>query len=357
MGTGRRFIVFSDLHLHLWNYGASTINKRNSRLLDQIEVLGNILMYAKLHDIKEIVFTGDFFHTHSSVKSEVLWAAHHFLSFLREDHIKITFLIGNHDYSDKEGDLHSIDFFKSFGEVVEKPGIYSDIFWAMSYTEKEEELREFLDKAPVNSVVLMHQGLSQIPVNSKGFTLNEILHPSMVPDHVSGAFVGHYHSRFQVHNKKIWSPGSPMQLIWTDTQEDRGLLDVTWHPDRPIEVSQVNLEFPRFVELTEPDVICAFEQWRHRGVKCEGNFIRVKLPAKYSEIDTTLIKEDVLKNGARSCEVVYESTERGDSPLPSNQSFDSLPGLVGSYMDYRDIEVSVRKVGEQIMEGTYEPAV
>src|SRR3990167_7616811 len=156
----RRFIVFSDLHLHLWSYGASTVNGKNSRLLDQVNVLDQIRLYALTNNIKEIVFTGDFFHTHSSVRSEVLWAAHTFLSALKRENIKIIFLIGNHDYTNKEGDLHSIDFLKEFGTVVEQSGLYNDLFWAMSYTEDQNKLIKFLNEAPVNSIVLMHQGIN-----------------------------------------------------------------------------------------------------------------------------------------------------------------------------------------------------
>jgi len=331
----RRFIVFSDLHLHLWNYGATTVNRRNSRLLDQVQVLGAILMHALQNDIKEIVFTGDFFHTHSSIRSEVLWAAHTFLSSLKRENIKVTFLIGNHDYTDREGDIHSIDFLKEFGTVVEQPGLYNDFFWAMSYTEDQCKLVEFLEKAPVNSVVLMHQGLSNIPVNSKGFTINEILHPTMVPDHIAGAFVGHYHSRFQVHNKKIWSPGSPMQLTWTDTGEDRGLLDVTWHPDKPIEVIPVTLESPKFITVMEPIEAV------------EGNFVRIMT----NNLD---IKDQIIKMGARSCEVIIrEQTEPTKFHSNNSSNFDSLPSIVGAYMDHRNVEAPTRKIGEQIMEGTY----
>jgi len=299
-------------------------------------------MHAVQHDIKDIVFTGDFFHTHSSIRSEVLWAAHNFLSALKREGIKSTFIIGNHDYSDKEGDLHSIDFLKEFGDVVDKPGRYGDLFWAMSYTEDQKKLMKFLDESPVNSIVLMHQGLNGMPVNSKGFTINEILHPSMVPDHVAGAFVGHYHSRFQVHNKKIWSPGSPLQLTWTDSGEDRGLLDVIWHSDKPLEVVPINISSPRFVSLTEKDITLD---------NCEGNFIKIEIS---DNMDITNIKEKVMSYGARSCEMVRSSVERsGELSTANSGSFDSLSSIVGAYMDIKRLDMGTRKVGEQIMEGTY----
>ena len=335
-----RFVVMSDLHLHAWSYGSSIVNGRNSRLLDQVNLLAAVQTYLDENDIHTLIFTGDYFHTHSTLRSEVLWAAHTFLSWLKEAKINITFLIGNHDYADKEGDLHSLDFFKEFGTVVEKPGFYGDLFWAMSYTEDENKLKAFLDKTPKDSIVLLHQGLSQIPVTSKGFTINEILRPEMIPNYAAGAFVGHYHSRFKVKDRNIWSPGSPMQLTWTDTGEARGILDVFWTPGS-IDVREVDLDSPRFVELTGKDIS-----------ECENNFIRVRVS---SSDDFSEIKEKVLKYGARSCEMVTPDDRAQRLEIPSSESFDSLPSLVSSYMDHLQLEAPVRKIGEQIMGGTYAP--
>lgn len=337
----RRFAVLSDLHLHPWSYGSTIINGRNSRLLDQVNLLARILTYLKEQDIKELIFTGDFLHTHSIVRSEVLWAAHFFLSQLKAEKIVPLFLVGNHDYAGKAGDLHSLDFFKEFGQVVEDPGQYHNLFWAMSYTEDENKLRGFLDKTPNNSIILLHQGLSQIPVNSKGFTINEILHPDMIPTNAAGAFIGHYHSRFRIKDRNIWSPGSPMQLNWSDAGEERGILDVTCSSERPIQVREVTFDSPQFVELdgNEPE--------EKIFQNAENNFIRVRT----TNIE---LKEKILKHGARSCELVNPSSNDETPRLETNDKhFDNLSGIVSSYMEHKKLDIDTRRVGEQLIEGTY----
>ncbi|MHA2377599.1 MAG: hypothetical protein ACXAB9_15715, partial [Candidatus Thorarchaeota archaeon] len=70
-----RFIIFSDLHLHLWTYGSKLVAGRNQRLLDQINVLHQMFEYAEERGINNVFFCGDFFHTHGNLKTEVLDAA------------------------------------------------------------------------------------------------------------------------------------------------------------------------------------------------------------------------------------------------------------------------------------------
>jgi DNA repair exonuclease SbcCD nuclease subunit len=332
-----RSVIFSDLHLHPWTYGASIENGFNSRLLNQGAVLNSILLYLDEHDIKQVAFCGDFFHKHGTVTADVLRIAFNFLTGLLDRKIKSIFLIGNHDTASKEADTHMLDFFKIFGHVVEKPGMYDDLFWAMSYTEDQVKLQSFLEKTPDKAIVLLHQGTSNIAINSKGFTLNEIFDSSMVPDSAAGVFVGHYHSRFKVKDRNIWSPGSPLQLTWADSGEDRGILDITWNSDKPIEVKEVTIDSPKFVTVLKAN-----------QSSIEGNFVRVLS----SDIK---VKEEILNNGALSCEMVTTEEHRsGKLSISDSGNFDSLPNLVAAYMDAKELEQPIRDTGHSLMDGTYE---
>ena len=325
-----RFLVFSDLHLHSWIYGATIENGLNSRLRSQQKVLEQILTYIKRNPIDQIVFCGDFFHKHGTVTADVLKIAYQFLVELTRLDIPSIFLVGNHDTASKEADIHLLEFFKYFGSVVEEPILYNDIFWAISYTEDKDKLSRFLEQTPKDSVILMHQGVSNAPVNSKGFTINEILSPDMIPDHCSAAFTGHYHSHKRITNK-LWIPGSTLQLTWNDLGEQRGILDVNYKGAQS-EVKFVPLDSPRFVEILDGKL----------SESVEGNFVRIRT-------EDSEFKERVLNHGALSCEVITNGRE--ESPHMDINDFSSLSGVVYSYMDSRNFNAPLRQVGQDIMEG------
>ena len=115
-----RFIVYSDLHLHCWSYGSKLIEGRNSRLLQQIDVLNQMKKYAVQHGIRDIFCCGDVTHTQGRTDAEVLMAGHEVFSGISADGIKQWWIPGNHDYKDRAGTIHSLSWLKELGALVEK---------------------------------------------------------------------------------------------------------------------------------------------------------------------------------------------------------------------------------------------
>ena len=94
------FIVFSDLHLHNWNYGARSIQGVNSRLLYQVRVLKQIEHYARRNRIKNIYFCGDLFHGHHTLHLGPLSFAAKVFSRWKKFGFNLVLLVGNHDIAD-----------------------------------------------------------------------------------------------------------------------------------------------------------------------------------------------------------------------------------------------------------------
>ena len=68
-----KYLIFSDLHAH--NYREfSEIDPTgvNSRLLDCVEVLGEIQKYANSQGIEKVIFCGDLFHLKNNIDSRVI---------------------------------------------------------------------------------------------------------------------------------------------------------------------------------------------------------------------------------------------------------------------------------------------
>ena len=95
-----KFIVYSDLHLHNWEYGSKpTTSGYNSRLLQQKTFLYQLGHYCRENNIKDVFFCGDFFHTHGKLSTDVIYQGFSGIQYLNSQQINQYMLVGNHDIS------------------------------------------------------------------------------------------------------------------------------------------------------------------------------------------------------------------------------------------------------------------
>jgi DNA repair exonuclease SbcCD nuclease subunit len=338
-----RFIVFSDLHLNKWQYGAKLLDGRNTRLLDQADVLHQIKRYAVDNDIKHVLFCGDLFHTNNHISTEVLMTAIEEFRAWERAGLNLIIIPGNHDLADKSGKISALGMFNSkFTRVLNGPlhkkldnGLYVS---ALPYTEDEDSLKRFLDVVPGNYLVILHQGVSGTPVNSKGFTLNEILKPDMIPDHITGVFAGHYHSHKKV-NDRLWIPGSPMQLTWSDKGETRGWLDVTVD-GREVAVEHIRSTAPTFVEV--------YADYIDR-VSLYKNFVRIVVP--YGTTQWESLKEKAILEGASSVEVRVEGSEEIKEKV---ENFSTVEDLLNEFIKMKKVTEDAEKIARDLIADKYE---
>lgn len=301
-----RFVVYSDLHLHCWSYGAESGSGYNSRLISQIRVLNQIKEYCLSRHIDTLVFTGDCFHTQGKVDSEVLMAAYNAFKEISDRDIHQIWLVGNHDAKNKAGTIHSLQFLKSFGTVVDDMELVRD-FWCMAYTEDEEKLKRFFELAPENCIALMHQGVAGVPMKS-GYLIDEIFKPEMVPSKVRFVFTGHYHKAKLVNNK-ILIPGSAMQHTWNDAGDKRGWWDVQVHGSQ-ISLNHIESNHPKFIlnpnEATDMD------------------FVKPKADTEEKEINL------------------------------SSADFDCLDELIEEFSEQKELDPYSQLIGKQLRANTYE---
>ena len=319
-----RFTVFSDLHLFCWQHGSTIVNGRNSRLLDQQDVLRQFTEYCDRNSIDHVLFAGDFFHQ-SKVSAEVLMAAHESLSPLKAGR-RLFFLLGNHDCQSKDNSIHALSMLSNYGTVIDS-WYDSKHIAALPYTEDKDKLTDFLSQSLEDKIILLHQGVANIPINSKGFTLNEILTPDMVPDNAAFCFTGHYHSHKKVKDN-LYIPGSPMQLTWGDKNEKRGWLDVNLETR---EVKHIESKAPKFIEFSLGDNRTGYE----------GNFVRL--------LSTdNVAMEEIRKQyeSARSIEVVYDKPEIRYERI---ERFDTFTGLFEEFVREKELSEEYVLVGRKII--------
>lgn len=330
-------LIFSDLHLHNWKYGARTLeNGYNSRLWDQKLALDRIVEVVDTEDISQVVFCGDFFHTPGHVPTECLNVA---ADFIDKINCQITMLVGNHDMSSKNGFIHSLSPWSNKVNIV--PPRCSDkwqmgwtSFYALGYTDDPEVISNFLENIPPTDVgrhvVFMHQGVAGIPMGS-GYVINEHLNVDMVPPNVQ-VFTGHYHTPRKV-NDSLTIIGSLTAQNWNDIDQDKMFIIYDqythtweWRASRA----------PKFVSMSS-------------GQDYNGNFLRVDYPIKADEVDNT--RDRLLCKGALTVEFPNIIRDEVEKEVVTNEVFD-----IDKYFEELHADMDERRieVGRELRAGTYE---
>lgn len=338
-----RVLIFSDLHLHIWPYGASLVDGMNSRLKAQADAL-DVIAAASV-DAYQVVFCGDLFHCHGKMDASVLKVAYEGLSKIIDGgNVAIDVLVGNHDMSDKSMVNHSLHWLNAFNNtgnpplrVIDTPvhnhrlDHYNGLpFSYLPYTEDKKVIEKFF--AECGEVCFMHQGVANVPMGS-GFLIDEILTEDMIPDHVKHVFTGHYHKHNKVSDK-LTIVGSTMQHTWNDAGDDRGYL---WYDTETGEIEHVDVGGPRFV---------TFKMGETSAALIRDNFLRV---TNYEGQDTDELRKEFMGIGARSVEFVQKVAKTKKLDLSGNTGGFHLPTLVEEYTKQQGIDDDRSKVGKELM--------
>lgn len=327
-------MIFSDVHLHPWRYGATTLeNGYNSRLWAQGGALDLVFETCLEEEIEYAYFCGDMFHTPGNIPTQALATAQEFFRKMKEQGIKLRMLVGNHDMGNRAGNIHAL------GHYAVKPGEFktwqdgSLLVHGLGYTTDEDQLRKFLEYgAEYGGMLLMHQGVAGVPLAS-GYILDEKLTGDLIPENCV-AFTGHYHNHTKV-NPRLTVVGNLTALNWNDIDQRKGFIV---YDDETGELETISSGAPEFVSYDSEDG------------PVEGNFVRFGQPVADSEIET--IRKELLEDGALTVEFTNIVTDNADCNVSSvsavNFSPEAYIAELEKEMDPRRVEV-----GQQTREQNY----
>lgn len=334
-----RFLLFSDLHLH---------THRDVSLKDQEDSLMDMIGYAVAARINYILFSGDFFHTHNKLSCEVISIYNRFLIMLRDCGIKLVAISGNHDFGDANGHVTALDSVSLVGHFLDKE-VVTEIeglpIYGLNYSTHEGSVKNFLNYAPSDSIVLLHQGVSGVAINNKGFTLNESLSPEMIPDSIIHCFSGHYHSHKTFkHNATI--PGAFMQHNWGDVGDWRGFLDVFVEQNKQVHIKKIDSLCGKQFDIFEFDQIPEGEI-RTRNLK----ILNVPNQKIAQELDDQLsLSLNTTGEPYRNviCEVVAPEATKAETIR--SESF-STADFFEEYVKSKELSEPYIKLGREIVNG------
>lgn len=209
-----KYAVFSDLHLGV---------HQNSSSWHQIamEWVEWFVSDLKSKGIKDIIFTGDFFHSRSEISVNTIHIASQLLDRLNEFQVKM--IPGNHDcyYKDKS-EIHSLSILKGYSNIV----IYDKLELVHLYDGRSAAFCPWGTEAgdiPNVDIVFGHFEIESFKMNSyklceTGQKASQLLNKSNL------IFSGHFHFREEREYKEgnIVYVGCPFEQDFGDRDTSKG---------------------------------------------------------------------------------------------------------------------------------------
>lgn len=314
-------ILFSDHHAHNHKYGArrreyddgrkATIH--NSRLLDSVEVLHEIDEYARQHNISTLVFCGDLFHTRGSVPTDVMNLTHNAIQKMASDGQHLWMIPGNHDFADREGNIHSLEVFKK--DYDSEFNIYvhdtpssclageSLQFHFAPYSDDKQTLMEAIDWFDMDpnraNILFAHLGVQGALVGSNYVLVNDsdVSLREVDLSRFDACFFGHFH-KHQVLSRNAWYIGATHQHNWGDSGDWRGFLHVKVD-DGKVSIKKIETSAPKFVNLVLEDEGDYSNDYvrLHADIESETlrekHFQRLGCPKRFEVVGSGFIEDEV----------------------------------------------------------------
>lgn len=247
-----KYIVFSDLHAHLFTDFAKPDKEYiNTRLANIVKGLRDTLEIAKKEQ-RTVLFAGDLFHARGSVRSEVF--NHIFETIAKYQEVPIIMIRGNHDSSDNTiGSPSSVEPFKYLPNVhlytrLDTMEINGDTLTLVSYGEEYAEIKQFIKDNPAD-IMMAHLGIE----GSKGagassldgaFTVGDLY-----PDKNGIVLLGHYH-RSQKFTDNMLYVGNPIAQNFSDSDMHKGVYTFEIKNHKMLDLNFVDLGYPMFETKT-----------------------------------------------------------------------------------------------------------
>lgn len=221
------FIILSDIHMNDWSaFSYVREDKINSRLWETMQAVEEAVEALEKLGGKDIVVTGDLFHTRGKIKPSVFNPVHNLFSFLSDRGFRVWFLPGNHDLEGKDSDtignavasFEAISQFRVFNEVSEV-GNFVFIPWI----EHKDDFVSVINKIedPENKVVFCHIGIDGVLDNVKGKVGKAVFDRGF-----KYVFSGDYHNHKALGNG-VYSVGALTHHNFGDIDATAGYLLVT----------------------------------------------------------------------------------------------------------------------------------
>ena len=347
-----KIMFWSDLHIHPWQ-DMSKIGSDglNDRLLDTIDVIGELNSICEEENIRHRIFGGDLFHKRGEINTTALSLMLSALvdsAGMIEDH----FIVGNHDW-DLNNKYHMLRAFANdWTHIWDEPWLVelegsNVVFSVHPWNEDRLEWRDGYLSIADNSCLFSVGHYDFKDILYRGHSIGQGAASRLVRSNTY-FFSGHYHDHI-VKNNVVYV-GSPIQHNWGDIGSPRGYIiievskagNVTWkwHPLKG---------FSEFVEVR------SVKEAAKKDLR--NNFVRVVSPSGFSDkerdIFVELFKEREVR-GYKFYEEVSEISEENLEEEKDKYSTENILDIVQDYVDTRETKLNkkrLKRIGGEFING------
>lgn len=308
-------LLFSDLHCHNREQFSERLpSGRNSRLQDCLNVVEQAIVICEERNIQSVFFLGDVFESRTKLDIDVLTSTSEVFKRLSKACKNLFMLVGNHDQYTKVGEVHSMEIFRDFAEVIDSPKIDEDSLtgWTAAFyphTSDVPGMKEWIKKMPQVDLFLFHQGLSEASVGPYDMNVKtEISIKDLPLDKTRYCIAGDYHKRQFLANGKFHYLGSPLQLSFSERGDRKcfTLIKDDWT------IEEIETDAPRFYEFDSAEEY----KLNSQNIRAK-DFVRVSDPdrivldeikTRSPKVQTVLVKQADIKHSRVGEEVLKDDT-------------------------------------------------
>ena len=273
-----RAIFASDLHAHTWRPYASVDSKgRNTRLMDLIDVVGQIVDMAVERKVSDVFVGGDVFHVkrHVPVQAAVLM----YEAFANGKDRGVTWHIipGNHDtvVGDTGAETTPL-ILQDVARVYQGPQVDKSRRFVFVPWGDQEKVKLFLkDLRGEWDLLLYHGETDGAYVGPTDYPLplsSRISLKDLRPEIFRLVMMGHLHRRQRVGGSKsnAWYIGNPLPKDAGEREVDKGVIFVDGD-----EMKILQTRHPTFVSVD----VTTTEDWK----KTKGNYVLYTVPHDFTD--------------------------------------------------------------------------
>lgn len=284
LGIGYPYGIISDVHCHNWSaYSFVRSDGINSRLAETLEAIKKAANHVLEAGGKDLIITGDLFHTRGTLKPSVFNPTLRLFKELIDKGLRIHGFDGNHDAEGKKIDpmgssMYGLSMLDNFN-VFYEPTIVDEKFLFIPWTEKHHEVLDLTTKGSnqfPNLTIFCHVGMSGVLPGNFGDTL----HPADFDKlDIKYVFSGHFHNHVSF-NSRIYSVGALVHQTWGDVGSRAGYVIVS--EDK---VEQFESDAPMFIDFADDKDLGPY-----------NNYIRIK-DIELTDEEAKDLTHELCKNG------------------------------------------------------------